>query len=275
MNDVSANGKPDSRSGTIGARILTSVVLATVYGFSIYLGWPYFNAAITAALGLMAWEWGRFSGKPMRAPDILLIGVVLACCVLATLGLFGWAIAAALAGAAAVYLAALFTHRGYAGWLAMGAVYLGVPVTALFWLLTGDGDGRLFVFWLVASVAATDIGAYFVGRAVGGPKLAPRLSPNKTWAGLSGGIVCAALAGAVYAYVADAWLVWSWVLAGAGVGLAAQAGDLFESLAKRRFRVKDASHILPGHGGFLDRADGLVAASFVVAGVKIGSGIAG
>jgi phosphatidate cytidylyltransferase len=113
--------------------------------------------------------------------------------------------------------------------------------------------------WLFAVVWATDIGAYVVGRAIGGPRLAPRWSPGKTWAGLIGGAVCAALAGWATAGVLGMSSVLPLVLVSAGLAIIEQFGDLAESVAKRRFGVKDSSGLIPGHGGLLDRLDGLLA----------------
>lgn len=252
------------------ARVVTSLVLAACFGAALYFGWPYFNAIVLIAIGLMAWEWAHLSKPAMGVASVLLIALVLAAGALATFEFYLAGLATAAGGGIAVYAAARIARRSDALWLAVGSIYLGGPVVSLLWLLTGLGDGRWLVFWVIAAVAATDIGAYIVGRAVGGPKLAPRLSPGKTWAGLGGGMAAAALFAAVYAYLTGYGLILCMALAGAGLAVVAQAGDLFESLAKRRFQVKDASRFLPGHGGFLDRADGLVAAAVVVAGVKLG-----
>jgi phosphatidate cytidylyltransferase len=128
----------------------------------------------------------------------------------------------------------------------------------LLWLGDSERDGRNTLLWVLAVVWATDIGAYAFGRWLGGPLLAPRLSPRKTWAGLIGGLGCAAVTGAAAAWLLGASPMW---LAGVSAGLAIieQFGDLAESLAKRRFGVKDASGLIPGHGGLLDRLDGFLA----------------
>jgi phosphatidate cytidylyltransferase len=141
------------------------------------------------------------------------------------------------------------------GW---GFVYVAIPAFALLCL---SWIWEVLVIWVFAVTWAVDIFAYFAGRAIGGPKLAPRISPNKTWAGLVGGMAGAGLAG---------WLVASWfemeplfLWGGAALGLVAQAGDLYESWEKRRAGVKDSGSLLPGHGGVLDRLDGLLAVSIV------------
>jgi phosphatidate cytidylyltransferase len=159
-----------------------------------------------------------------------------------------WLGFAAVAGAAA--LLALFSRRLSMGW---GMLYLGVPSFALLALEWARFD---LVFWLMLVTWSTDIFAYFAGRAIGGPKLAPRISPNKTWAGLLGGMAGAAVIGAAAAWLFE--LDAAFLLAGAPFGLLAQLGDLYESSVKRRLGVKDSGTILPGHGGVLDRLDGLL-----------------
>jgi phosphatidate cytidylyltransferase len=122
--------------------------------------------------------------------------------------------------------------------------------------LRGLPSGLALTLWTLAIVWATDIGAYFAGRAIGGPKLAPRISPAKTWAGLGGGVVAAGIVGLLIAVCAGLPSALHWLAA--PLAVAAQAGDLFESWLKRRAGVKDSGRLLPGHGGALDRLDGVV-----------------
>ncbi len=150
-------------------------------------------------------------------------------------------------------------------WMTLGVFYIGLPALALIWL-RGDGeDGRNTIYWLLALVWAADTGAYAAGRMIGGPKLAPAISPNKTWAGLAGCIVAAALVGVAAAWLAksDDYLLPA--LLSAAIGIVSQGGDLLESAIKRRFGVKDSSHLIPGHGGILDRVDALLAAIMAAA----------
>ena len=148
------------------------------------------------------------------------------------------------------FLYGLVCRRFAMGW---GLVYVGVPSFALVVLEWARFD---LVFWLMLVTWSTDIFAYFAGRAIGGPKLAPRISPNKTWAGLIGGMAGAAVVGAAAAWAFG--LDPLFLAAGAPLGLLAQLGDLYESRVKRRLGVKDSGTILPGHGGVLDRVDGLL-----------------
>jgi phosphatidate cytidylyltransferase len=158
-----------------------------------------------------------------------------------------WGFAAAAAGALAM---ALVSRRLVMGW---GFFYIAVPAFALAVLVWFD---PALVLWLMVVTWATDIFAYFAGRGIGGPKLAPRISPNKTWAGLAGGIAGAAVCGALVAWLLDLEPIF--YFAGGPLGLIAQGGDLYESWVKRRAGVKDSGSILPGHGGVLDRLDGLL-----------------
>ncbi len=167
-------------------------------------------------------------------------------------------LALGLIGGAAFFAAIVTRNR----WLGLGTVYVGVPVLALL-LMRKQEEGVVFTLWALALVWACDIGAYFAGRAIGGPKLAPWISPNKTWAGLAGGIVAASIFGA--AMHVQYGLPWRLTLATPVLAVLAQGGDLFESWLKRRAGVKDSGTLLPGHGGILDRLDGLVPVAPVAA----------
>jgi phosphatidate cytidylyltransferase len=149
-------------------------------------------------------------------------------------------------------------------WGGAAVLWIALPCAAILWLDRGAG-GRARIIYLFAVVWASDIGAYAFGRLIGGPKLAPTLSPNKTWAGAIGGLGCAMIIGAfaASAYTGDPLAL---LLAiSAFVAIAAQAGDLIESFAKRCFNVKDSGGLIPGHGGLLDRLDSLLLASLAFA----------
>lgn len=144
-------------------------------------------------------------------------------------------------------------------WLFLGTLYALAPVASLIWLRDVP-HGRERVLLLVAAVVATDIGAYFAGRLIGGPKLAPQISPKKTWAGLTGGVMLAALTARLLFPLHPVHAVLA-----AGFAVIAQIGDLAESALKRRFNVKDSGRLIPGHGGVMDRLDGLILAAPVAA----------
>lgn len=155
--------------------------------------------------------------------------------------------------------------------LGAGLVYVGFPVLALLWLRERPDNGLILTFWALSLVWATDIGAFFAGRAIGGPKIAPAISPSKTWAGLIGGMSAAAiLAGCFHRWLGlSLALVWATPF----LAVAAQAGDFLESWMKRRAGVKDSGTLLPGHGGVLDRLDGVVTA-VPLAALIVASGVA-
>lgn len=158
-------------------------------------------------------------------------------------------------------------------WLALGLVYISLSCWAL-WRLRLDPEwGRVTLFWLLAVVWGADTGGYVFGRALGGPKLAPAISPNKTWSGFLGGTATSALCGPAVVYLLSNSQVhnigWKIAAFSAAIAVVSQIGDLFESWIKRRFGVKDSGAIIPGHGGLFDRVDGLVAAALAVILVSI------
>jgi phosphatidate cytidylyltransferase len=159
---------------------------------------------------------------------------------------------------------------------AMGFPYLGLAALALPWLRADPAVGLANTLFVLCVVWASDIGAYVIGRLLGGPKLAPAISPGKTWSGAIGGLASAALAGvAVAAGFSPEISVLHVVALGVGLGIISQAGDLLESALKRHFGVKDSGRIIPGHGGLLDRLDALLAVAPVAAllALTVGRGV--
>jgi phosphatidate cytidylyltransferase len=241
-------------------RIVAGVVMAAVALAALWLGDLFFWALVSAAGLLMMAEWAGL----MKAPRWkTVVALVVAAGALSLAGGVAadkaeWVASAAdplgdlvgIIGGAALVLG-LLTLSGRLGW---GLLYAVIPAVGLVYLR--EQQGFALALWTLAVVWATDIGAYFAGRAIGGPKLAPRLSPNKTWAGLIGGMAAAALVGAAIAGGAGLPVRLLWL--GGVMAVFAQGGDLFESWLKRRAGVKDSGAILPGHGGVLDRLDGLV-----------------
>ncbi|NJO67445.1 MAG: phosphatidate cytidylyltransferase [Rhodospirillales bacterium] len=252
-------------SPPLARRIGSALVLGPPTILCVYLGSTAFAVMVLVTMGILAWEWSRLCGAPLPQVGGVLLGCsLIAAIVGAELGYPAVGLLLLVAGGFAAYLVA---HGN--GWLAAGAICLGLPGVALVWLRQDPEMGRLVVLWLVAVVWASDIGAYAVGSTVGGPKLAPRISPRKTWSGLCGAITAAAAIGAAVAVYADIGSpLWVAVLSGS-VGLAAQGGDLAESWLKRRFGVKDVSGLIPGHGGLLDRVDALLAAALLTALIAI------
>ncbi len=250
-------------------RIVTGVVLITIALAAVWFGGNAFAGLAAIAALLMFAEWTTMFrlGRTLRIGGMAVIALA---GVAAIIGLTAQAVML-LAGGAGLLL--LFAHKlapGRGVWLAAGTLYCGLPMIALIWL-RGTFNGFTLTLWLLVCVWATDIGAYFVGKAIGGPRLAPLISPAKTWAGAIGGVLVAALAGtatmlwpAAHSLGGLADLTISTiglvriVLLSAGFAIAAILGDLFESRLKRIAEVKDSGNLLPGHGGVLDRLDGLV-----------------
>jgi phosphatidate cytidylyltransferase len=269
------SGAPSRRRQETLIRVASGLAFAVPAAVAFYVGWPLFPVFVGAIAAVMAWEWMRVCGDArFGVVGAVLLGGLVAAVALAASAPERYPVAfAAVAGlAAAVWAVARANHRRHAYWLAFGALYIGVPSLALLWLYQRPDLGRAAALWIILVVVATDIGAYFVGRAVKGPKLAPRVSPGKTWSGLLGGIAAAAITGAVAAAVEGQVGVAAVALASAGLAVVAQAGDLFESAVKRTFGVKDTSRLIPGHGGMMDRVDGMVAAIAAAALVVLAHG---
>lgn len=154
----------------------------------------------------------------------------------------------------------------------LAVVYALAALVALLWLRHQPALGRETVLWIVISIWATDIGAYVVGRAAGGARLAPRISPGKTWSGLVGGMAWAAVASAAAGYAFGLGETIPLAMIGAGLAVVGQIGDLVESAVKRSAGLKDSGTLIPGHGGLLDRIDGLIAVLVAVALVRLAVG---
>ena len=194
------------------------------------------------------------------------VALMLLALVAAYLGGYAFAIFVALAAVLIFYEWRRLVRGWGFGWQVAGFVYALVPALALLWIRDRAPQGLELLVWVFIVTWATDIGAFFAGRAIGGPKLAPAISPNKTVAGLVGGMISAGLAG--YAWAELISLSWLLVWLAPLFAVAAQIGDLFESGLKRRAGAKDSGGWLPGHGGALDRLDGLVVVATLTAAVQ-------
>jgi phosphatidate cytidylyltransferase len=159
-----------------------------------------------------------------------------------------------------------------AGWIAFGALYAGAMLAAPLVVRADAALGFVAMIFLFAVVWGTDVAAYFAGRLIGGPKLWPAVSPKKTWSGAAAGALAGTLAGLAVAAVGEIHPIAPIVVLGLLLSVFSQFGDLFESALKRRFGVKDASHAIPGHGGFMDRLDGFIAAALAAALVGLARG---
>jgi phosphatidate cytidylyltransferase len=255
-----------SRSDALRLRILSAAVLAPLAVVAAWFGGPLLAALTLLGSALMGWEWGRLTDQGrFAARCMLVLATEVAGVGVATLGWPTLALCVLLAGAMARVVWPGPDDNANL-WAGAGTLWIGAACVALLSLDADPAAGRATVLWLFAVVWATDSGAYLVGRWAGGPRLAPRWSPKKTWSGALSGLAAAALVGAITAKILGFSMVSPVLWVSMGLSVAVQAGDLAESAAKRRFGVKDTSGLIPGHGGLLDRLDGMLAA-LVVAGI--------
>jgi len=249
------------------ATVLVPAVLGAVW-FADDVRW-LFLVMVAVAVALLAIEWGAMTAPnaPVRVSTALTVAILVA----AFLTYQGHAPLAWVSLAVGAVASALVA-RGVAERptnAAFGVIYLAIPIICLVWL-RGMPEGRQWTVLLFAVAWAADIAAFAVGSALKGPKLWPRVSPKKTWSGFIGGLIAASAAGVAMARYSDIVLsLQAGALIGFVGGLATMAGDLWESMLKRRFGVKDSGDLIPGHGGLLDRVDGLMFAVVVLAGARL------
>jgi phosphatidate cytidylyltransferase len=251
----------------LGQRALSAVVLIAVVLIAVFVDWLFF-LMVTVAVVLLAIEWAAMASP--RRPNRLAIAVTLA--VLTTLfcaHLSQFPIAWALVLPAALAVALVARSLGArAGDGAFGVIYIAAPCLALSWI-RATPNPISWTILLFAVVWSADICAFLAGNALKGPKLWPRYSPNKTWAGFAGGLLGAMGAAMLTAELSTAKLsLLPAALIGLAGGLATIGGDMLESILKRRFGVKDSGDLIPGHGGLLDRVDGLMVAVMAIAGAR-------
>ncbi len=249
---------PDSAKGSsnLYMRVVAALVLAPLTIVIAWLGGWIWACVVIAAAALLYFEWlmivGVSGNRFAAAAGIVALALAGVCLMLRRADV---AVAVIVAG---ILFAAAMTN-GRRGWVASGLVYAAAALVATI-LVRRDADlGFVALMFVLLVVWVTDIGGYFAGRGIGGPKLWPRVSPKKTWAGAFGGLVLALVIALGFALLGFGRTV-PLLLLGAVLSVVSQLGDLFESAVKRRFDVKDSSHIIPGHGGLMDRLDGFVAA---------------
>lgn len=249
----------------LGPRIVSGLVLAIAGVTAAYFGGPWLAGVCGAAVVAMTYEWARMSEPDSIMPAFLF----------------------SLAGSLGAVLFASWHQLGYAAaWLALcavlsatrrrtlsgiietagGAIYIGLPCALFLWLRNRAPEGLETILALFAIIWSADIFAYFGGKTIGGPKVAEGLSPRKTWSGIVTGTLAGAIAGfgCGTLFHVEPELRVAWLGIGALIAVTGLMGDLFESFLKRRFGVKDASRLIPGHGGVLDRIDSLMAATLLV-----------
>ncbi len=242
-------------------RVGSALVLVPLAVGSAYLGGPPFLAVWALAAAIILWEWTVIVGEPGRTP-ILATGAAAFASAAVLFGL-GWPRAALAVLALGAVAVAGLAGSGRRAWILAGGVYAGAMLAAPAVLRSDAELGLIAVLLVFGVVWTTDVMAYFVGRALAGPKLWPAVSPKKTWSGAVGGAAAATVVGSGISALAGLDHLAALALVCALLSLAAQTGDLLESALKRRFGAKNASELIPGHGGLMDRLDGFVAAALV------------
>ncbi|MBL4749822.1 MAG: phosphatidate cytidylyltransferase [Amylibacter sp.] len=249
---------PKSDFSDLTTRTLSAIVMLAVAGWAIWQGDTVFKVLLIIAAGLMAWEISRMhDGRKALAVSA---GAIVGLCSFLTFFPLGLPFTIILGLQILVALLMAETHR-----TSKVTVFLSIMVIVFATTALGvfrQEQGLILTLWLLLCIVASDIGGYFAGKLFGGPKLWVRISPKKTWSGTIGGWVLAACVGTVFVYAAgqEIWLI----AASVPVAIAAQSGDLAESALKRRAGIKDSSNLIPGHGGLLDRFDGVLGVCFLV-----------
>ncbi len=257
-----------AKPGALGLRLASALVMIPAALLVVWLGGVWFAGFVAIAAALMCWEWGRLVGRLRGTGDAILFLAMGFASVLAA------ELAAPLVGLMLMALGILAQWLLARGrderplWTAAGLAWILLPSIGFVWLRAAP-SGLVLCFWALAVVWATDSAAYAAGKSLGGPRLAPRISPNKTWSGLAGGIVGAMLAGLATGLLVPGSPLPMLIALSGGLAVVEQIGDIAESFAKRRFGVKDSSGLIPGHGGLLDRLDGMLAVVAVLALLQI------
>ncbi|MEE9314688.1 MAG: phosphatidate cytidylyltransferase [Rhizobiaceae bacterium] len=249
----------------LGLRILSAIVLLIVtIGISWFGGLPFLAMSFILS-AVLFYEWQAIVRvTPFDGTEFILTAGFVGLLVSYLFGFLFYGVIGFLALGLLLEITSRGQEKADVRWIGLGGLYCAIPAIA-FPVIRESGSFALLMF-VFCVVWATDIAAYFSGRQFGGPKLMPAVSPKKTWSGAAGGLVGAILVGFIFQAIVPQFNDWNtlWAFA-ALLSVASQIGDLFESWVKRKFNVKDSSQLIPGHGGFLDRVDGLVAAAFPVA----------
>jgi phosphatidate cytidylyltransferase len=248
--------------GDFRTRVVSGLGMGVVAALFTLSGAIAFSILVVVVALLLSWEWGRLvHGRDADMVIAIHVGSAGAATVLAAFGYVGLGLLTLPIGAILAMLLSLGRSSVFA---ALGVFYAGLPAVALIWLRSDASLGMLAVIFVIVIVIASDTAGFLFGRVLGGPKLWPRLSPNKTWAGMIGALVASSIIGAFFWFAVPEASAVRLAATGVVLSLAAQGGDLAESAIKRRFGAKDSGSLIPGHGGIMDRVDGLVAAAAVV-----------
>lgn len=269
-------------------RIIAALALLPPVLFAVVEGGLWLSLLLLLAAAIMAYEWNTITRQKLR----LLLTVLLASLssiaitagfllssvdkdqssLIALVIVFGLAVSMLVAVIEAPKNPGGLCRPNSFRWALAGFPYVLLAVVSIAWLRSLDEHGLLLI-WLFFIVWATDVGGYFAGKGIGGPKLAPRISPKKTWSGFLGGMVLAMIVSSIFSMIFSWGPIGPLAAAAAVLAMVSQVGDLFESYVKRRFGVKDSGGVIPGHGGILDRVDGLIfaapVAAIIIAGMQV------
>jgi phosphatidate cytidylyltransferase len=260
----------ESCGGELALRVCSALVLVPLALGAAYLGgWPFAVLWGLAAM-VVLWEWNSLVAGSDQRIVLTTGGASLALAI--ALVLTGHLLAAVIVLAISTLGVASLAPAKRRTWIAAGVPYAGALGVAPIVLRSDNGEGFLAIIFLFAVVWTTDIAAYFAGRAIGGPKLMPRVSPNKTWSGAIGGTLAAVVVALALAKVTALTGLFAIAMLAVILSICAQGGDLFESFLKRRFGAKDSGHLIPGHGGLMDRLDGFLTAGLLAAMVGLARG---
>ncbi|AFX99001.1 cytidylyltransferase family protein [Candidatus Endolissoclinum faulkneri L2] len=250
----------NERFGDLCKRVISSLVLLPATGLLIWIGGLAFDIGILIVASCMLWEWGGLIASPFdRYRTRLILAVVMLVCFLMALAFcFPAGMVCALLFASILTLFAKHLRIVEQIWLGVAIIMTIIPTLGIVWMRSYIEFGLETVIYVITSVVATDIGAYVSGSIIGGPKLLPKVSPSKTWAGLGGGIASSMLIATIFTIVLEEARIPALVPIAICITLVAQIGDLLESAIKRHFNVKDSGTLIPGHGGVLDRVDGMM-----------------
>lgn len=267
MNETSEpgdqGGSPRTDLAWLGSdfstRLVSGIAMAVIAAGALAAGAAAFNALVFVLALVLSWEWGRLvHGRGAEIVIAVHVGAAALAVGLAALGFVGLGLLALPIGAILAALLSLGRHSLFA---ALGVFYATLPAVTLIWLRSDPTYGLRAAVFVILVVIAADTGAFLAGRGLAGPKLWPSISPNKTWAGLFGGVLAGGMTGALMALAVPGSSALRLGATAAVLAFLAQMGDLMESAMKRRFGAKDTSALIPGHGGIMDRLDGLVIAA--------------
>lgn len=243
-----------------GVRTLSALVIILLVSAAIHCAPIGMCVFLSLLVFLMGFEWTALCLITLRRrAGMAIIGSIFSAMLVTFLGHLYFSVGLLFFLAALCIFMGWLTYRSGFFWLALGILYIGLPIVFCLWIFLRLPSPNAFVVWMILVISFNDIGAYIVGTIAGGPKLAPRISPNKTWAGFFGGLLFATCGAFIYSLwepISVSLILYMFM--SAFIAMVATAGDLFESIVKRLHKVKNSGALIPGHGGILDRLDGFL-----------------